>query len=157
MKTQILRPFAGALAIISMLAFPTVSVLAHEADCPYCKMPVTQDTAKEDNEVALRYGRKRIEYKCVYCALAEAKTEYKGDVTISAPSQIKGKPVVLKRVGGKWSAAPGTAYFVSPQRLKHKVCQAQARAFTTQAAAQSYAKKNGGDVLTLAQLYARVK
>ncbi len=149
----------GALAMISAISFPSVpSALAHETNCPYCDRPVTQDTPTQDNEVALKYGRKRIEYKCVYCALAEAKTEYaKGDLSITAPSETKGQPVVLKRTGGKWSLSPATAHFVSPAKLKHKVCQEQSRAFKTKAAAQAYASKNGGTVQTLSQLNASVK
>ena len=50
-------------------------------------MTITPDTTTQDNETVLKAGRKRIEYKCVFCALAEAKTEYKGDVTIIAPSE----------------------------------------------------------------------
>lgn len=144
----------GALPVST--AIP--SAMAHEADCPHCQMPVTQNTPTQDNEVALKFGRKRIEYKCVYCALAEAKTEFaKGDLTISTPSEKKGKPVMLKRTGGKWAAMPATAYFVSPQRIKHKVCQQQARSFTTKTAAQAHAKKNGGAVVTLAQMVAMAK
>ncbi|HVF85092.1 MAG TPA: hypothetical protein VM821_03860 [Abditibacteriaceae bacterium] len=141
----------------SGLLSSTRPALAHEAPCPYCQITITQDTPTQDNETVLKYGRKRIEYKCVFCALAEAKTEYtKGDLTILAPSEKKGAPVELKRSSGKWSA-PATAAFVSPQRIKHKVCHAQVRAFTGQAAAQSYAKKNGGDVLNLKQLLAQAK
>ena len=141
----------------SSLLSSTRLALAHEAPCPYCQMAITQDTPTQDNETVLKYGRKRIEYKCVFCALAEAKTEYvKGDLTILAPSDKKGAPVILKRAGGKWSA-PATAAFVSPQRIKHKVCHAQVRAFTTQAAARAYAKENGGDVLNLTQLLAQAK
>ena len=131
--------------------------MAHEAPCPYCAMKITQDTPTRDNETVMKYGRKRIEYKCVYCAVAEAKTEYtKGDVTIFAPSEKKGAPVIVKRTGGKWSAPDG-ATFVVTQRIKHKMCHVQARAFSTNAAAQAHAKKNGGDVLTLEQLVAMAK
>ena len=147
-------------AVAATIAVPTMSVLpalAHSAPCPYCNMAITQDTPTQDNETVMKYGRKRIEYKCVYCAVDEANTEYKtGDLTIAAPSEKKGAHVIIKRTGGKWSA-PATAAFVSTARRKHKVRQAQARAFTTKAAAQAYAKKNGGDVLTLAQLVARAK
>ena len=154
---------SGALA--ALLTIGTLSLagtglrpaLAHETDCPYCQMPVTQNTATQDNEVALKFGRKRIEYKCVYCAVAEAKSEYKGDVTINSPSEKKGKPVILKRTGGKWSSAPAGAYFVSVRPLKHRVCQQQARAFTSKAAAQAYAQKNGYSTMTLAQLVATAK
>ena len=142
-------------ALLGTALLMTVPVGAHEADCPYCDMAITQDTPTQDNETALRYGKKRIEYKCVYCAVAEAKTEYKGDVSISAPSEKKGRPVLLKRTGAKWSALPATAVFVNPSKnLKHRVCQQQSRAFTTRAAATAYANENGGEVVTLAQLVA---
>ena len=39
--------------------------MAHEAKCPYCKLDVPQDTAQQDNEVALKYGRKRIPIKAI--------------------------------------------------------------------------------------------
>lgn len=116
---------------------PTL-VFAHEAPCPYCNMKITQDTPAQDNEVALKVGRKRIEYKCVFCALAEAVTEYQGDLSIAAPSEKKGEPVVLKRTADKWTALPATAHFVSRDPLKHKMCDMQARAFSTKAAAQAY-------------------
>lgn len=143
---------AGIAALTTAIALPALNVtpaFAHEAPCPYCQMTVNDATA-----AVLRSGRKRVEYKCVYCALAEAKTEFKGDLTVSSPSEKAGKPVVLKRTGGKWTAMPATAYFVSPQHLKHSKCQAQARAFTSKAAAQSFAKKSGGMVMTLAQMNA---
>lgn len=155
MNTKLTRRSLLSLSVAALttaLAFPTLNVqpaFAHEAPCPYCQMTVNDATA-----AVLRAGRKRVEYKCVYCALAEAKTEYQGDVAVSAPSEKAGKRVVLKRTGGKWTALPATAYFVAPQHIKHKVCQAQARAFTTRAAAQSFAKKNGGMVMTLAQINA---
>lgn len=113
-------------------------------------------TVSDATAAVLKSGRKRIEYKCIYCALAEAKTEFQGNVTISAPSEKTSHPVVLTRTGGKWSAAPATAAFVMPAHLKHKVCQAQARAFTSKTAASAFAKSSGGTVLTLAQLNAKV-
>jgi hypothetical protein len=149
---------SGALFAATLVPLSTVS--AHEAPCPYCSKPITQDTATQDNEVALKYGRKRIEYKCVYCALAEAKTEYpNGDLSILAPSEKKGEPVILKRNGGKWAATPASAVFVSNSPLKHKACDAQARAFTTEAAAKAYIAKTGLDTspLTLAQMLERAK
>ena len=47
--------------------------LAHEVPCPLCGLKVVQATKAQDNEVVLRFGKKRIEYRCVYCALADAK------------------------------------------------------------------------------------
>jgi hypothetical protein len=151
------RVFAGLLGAAFLAPFSVSSVLAHEAPCPLCGMAITQDTPTQDNEVGLKIGRKRIEYKCVYCALAEAKTEYQGDLTIFAPSEKKGEPVLLKREGDKWTALPATAHFVSKSKLKHKICQEQARAFSTFEAAQKYIAANQdslGDAkpLTLAEM-----
>ena len=140
----------------TVLTSSTRPAFAHEAPCPYCTMTITPDTATQDNETVLKAGRKRIEYKCVYCALAEAKTEYKGDLTITTPSEKKGAPIIIKRVGGVWSV-PANTTFVSTSRIKHKVCHVQARAFIKPASAQAFAKKIGGQVLTLAQLNAQVK
>lgn len=141
MKKQLIL---GGLFAATLLA-PLGAVrpaFAHEAPCPYCGLTITQDTPTQDNEVALKIGRKRIEYKCVFCALAEARTEYKGDLTILAPSEKKGEPVQIKREGDKWSVLPTTAVFVSNEPLKHKVCQAQARAFSTPEAAKAYIAAN---------------
>lgn len=152
------RLLAATLAALSLSAFAAVvrPARAHETKCPYCKLDVTQDTATLDNEVALRYGRKRIEYKCVHCALAEAKTEYSGDLSISAPSETKGKPVVITRTGGKWSASPATAVFVA-QKVSHRHCQIGYRALTDKAGFDVYVKKNqallkNAKPLTLAQM-----
>jgi hypothetical protein len=105
---------------------------AHEATCPVCKLDVVQDTDKLDNEVALRFGRKRIEYRCVYCALSDAKN-YTGDLTILAPSELKGKPVLLTRTGSEWKVAPDGAVFVG-HKVNHRSCQTGYRAFTNRAA-----------------------
>lgn len=146
----------GALAVVSTISVPALGLrpaMAHSAPCPYCSMTLSDDTAS-----VLKIGRKRIEYKCAYCALAEAKTEYpSGDLSVTSPSEKKGQPVVAKRIGGKWSVLPATAFYVSPAKLKHKTCQAQSRAFTTKAAATAFAKDNGGMVMTLAQMNAMAK
>ena len=135
------RVFAGLFAAALLAPFATPTAFAHVAPCPYCSMTITQDTDTQDNEVALRIGRKRIEYKCVYCALAEAQTEYQGDLTILAPSEKKGQPVAIARKDGKWTAPDGAAYVLNTP-LKHKVCQEQARAFSSQEAAQKYLDAN---------------
>jgi hypothetical protein len=161
MKTSFSRK-AFLAAMASLMLAGTVSqsplmVTAHEADCPVCNLPVVQDTAEQDNEVKMRYGRKRIEYRCVYCALSEAQNELKnGDVSIAAPSETKGKPVLLKRVNGQWTATPSTAVFVA-EKVKHKHCQTGYRALTNRAAFDAYAKKHKaviGDAkpLTLTQM-----
>lgn len=159
MKTQSRRAFLALAAVFAASTLSLNFAAAHEADCPYCQQAITQDTATQDNEVVLKYGRKRIEYKCVYCALAEAKTEYSsGDVSIAAPSEKKGEPVILKRAGGKWSAAPA-AHFVAQTPLKHKTCNVTARAFHSKSAAQAYIKANNLKTapITLSQLVALAK
>jgi hypothetical protein len=113
---------------------------AHEGKCPVCKLDVPQDTDQQDNEVALRSGRKRIEYRCVFCALADAKS-YQGDITILAPSDVKGKPVLLTRKEGKWSTAPENVVFTG-QKVNHRSCQLGYRAFTTRAAFDAWVHKN---------------
>ncbi len=160
MKTLSRRAFMAAALALTLNLLPLNIAMAHEADCPYCKQPVTQDTATQDNEVVLKYGRKRIEYKCVYCALAEAKTEYKsGDISIAAPSEKKGEPVIVKRTGGNWSATPSTAVFVAQTPIKHRSCQVTARAFRTKGAAESYIKANNlkSQPISLSQLVSLAK
>ena len=134
---------AGGLAALLGLPLAGLTVrpaMAHEAKCPVCKLDVVQDTAKLDNEVALKYGRKRIEYRCVYCAMADAKN-YKGDLTILAPSEVKGKPVVLARKGGQWSATPANAVFVG-QKVNHRSCQLGYRALTNRGAFDKWVHAN---------------
>ena len=131
--------------------------VAHEAKCPVCKLDVVQDTATQDNEVALKAGRKRIEYRCVYCAVADAKS-YKSDITILAPSELKGKPVVISRKGDQWSMAPAGALFVA-EKVNHRQCQAGYRAFTTKAAFDKWVQAHKAVVgeakpVTLEQLVA---
>jgi hypothetical protein len=144
-KTKI-RNAVMSLGLFALLA-PTLLIatatpaLAHEAKCPYCKLDVVQDTKDLDNEVKLRYGNKRIEYRCVMCAIAQAKTKFKGDVTILAPSTIKGKPVLITRKGGEWSAPEGTVFIY--QKGSHTKCQDLYRAATSHEAATAFAKKKG--------------
>lgn len=130
---------AGSLAAVLAIPVAGLSIrpaVAHEAKCPVCKLDVVQDTDSLDNEVALRSGRKRIEYRCVYCALNDAKS-YTGDLTILAPSELKGKPVVLSRKEGKWSVLPETAVFVA-QKVDHRSCQVAYRALTGQPAFEKW-------------------
>lgn len=129
--------------------------LAHEAQCPICKLDVVQDTDTLDNEVALRSGRKRIEYRCVYCALSDSKS-YPGDITVLAPSELKGKPVVLSRKDGRWSVAPEGAVFVG-RKVNHRSCQVGYRALTSKEAFAKWRQANAellGDAqpLTLPQM-----
>lgn len=130
-----------AILTLGMLLMPPRPALAHEAPCPYCKLTLVQATDQLDNETVLRYGQKRIEYRCVFCALAQAKTDYKNDLTILAPSEIKEKPVVLARKGGKWSVTPETAVFVG-EKVDHRDCYLGYRALSSRAAFDAWVKKN---------------
>ncbi|MGV3719275.1 MAG: hypothetical protein ACO1SX_00070 [Actinomycetota bacterium] len=160
MKRTFTRRLLLAGSLAAALAAPIAAlsvrpVLAHEAKCPVCKLDVVQDTDKLDNEVALRSGRKRIEYRCVYCALSDAKS-YTGDITILAPSEIKGKPVLLSRKEGKWSVAPDTAVFVG-HKVSHRSCELGYRALTTKSAFDKWIHANhellkDAKPLTLAEL-----
>lgn len=135
------RAFAGLITTFALAAGGIVPAFAHEAPCPYCKITITQDTPTQDNETVLRLGRKRIEYKCVYCALAEANTKYKtSDVTILAPSEKKGAPVEITRKGGTWYAPEGTVFVAV--KASHRICQATYRAFTGKAGYDAYVAKN---------------
>jgi len=157
-KMSICRLLVAAAAFAAS-ALPLVSAVAHESDCPYCDRAIAQDTAAQDHETVLRYGKKRIVYKCVYCVVSEAKTEYsKGDLSIAAPSEKKGAPVIIKRTDGKWSA-PASAVFVADLPMKHKTCGVTARAFTSKSAANSYikARKLSTSPMTLAKLIAAAK
>jgi hypothetical protein len=160
------RLLVGSLAALvaagSIFCSPRIAD-AHEADCPLCQLKVVQDTPAQDNEVALRYGRKRIEYRCVWCALTEAKTDFpNGDLTILAPSEVKGKPVVISRTGrtpGPWDRqAPS----LSASMPVTRPAPTTYRAFSNQAAFDAYVKKTGGPVkdakpLSLPQLLATAK
>jgi hypothetical protein len=140
------RPWlVGSLAAVLTLGVAGLGArpaMAHETKCPYCRLDVVQDTSQQDNEVALRYGQKRIEYRCVYCALAQAKSDFKGDLTVLAPSEIKGKPIVISRTGGKWSVSPETALFTGQQKVNHPQCQVGYRAFSNRAAFDAYTKQH---------------
>ena len=111
----------------------------HEAKCPHCELDIVQDTPEQDNEVALMYGKKRIEYRCVMCAIADAEKSYKGDLKVLAPSEIKGKPVELVRTEGKWNA-PDSTVFIG-HKIKHRYCERGYRAFTTAAAFNKHVEK----------------
>lgn len=134
---------------------------AHEVPCPLCGMKVVQATKSRDNEVVLRFGKKRIEYRCVYCALADAK-KYDGDLVVYAPSETKGKPVLLSRAAGKWSvvevkdgalAPKGGAVFLNAFD-SHKECAALSRAYHSQAGFDADAPK-GAKPLTLEEMLAK--
>jgi len=128
----------GILSIL--LAFGWVnSGRTHEAKCPHCQADVVQDTPEQDNEVPLMYGKKRIEYRCVMCAIADAEKSYKGDLKILAPSDVKGKPIEIVRKDSLWSA-PDSTVFIG-YKIKHRYCDRGYRAFTTKAAFAAHVEK----------------
>lgn len=112
--------------------------------CPYCYLEVLKDTAEADNAVTLTQGagKKEVRYRCVFCAIARAKTDFKGDVTITAPTETKGKPVRILRREGKWSMEPVSALFVAVPST-HNHCQTTYRALTGKEGFDAYVAKNG--------------
>jgi hypothetical protein len=123
------RILIAILVLLSALAF------SHEGDCPYCKLPLVQNTKDQDNEVVVKFGNKRIEYRCVYCVFKDQK-RYKTDLIVYAPSEKIGEPVVLKRTAGKWTAPDG-AVFLNTFK-KHADCAELSRAFSSRAAFDKY-------------------
>ena len=122
------------------LCFSIASITAaHEGDCPYCKLKLAQNTPEQDNEVVLRFGNKKIEYRCIFCVFKDQK-RYKGDLVVYAPSEKVGEPVILKRTDGKWTAPEGAVFLNSFK--KHVDCAALSRAFSSSAAYEAYVKKN---------------
>lgn len=143
----------AAIAMSTLLASgPLPIAFAHKADCPVCDMAIV-----EKEEVQMKVGGKNIAYRCVLCALAEAKSDYaKNDVSISAPSE-KSTRVLIKRIKGKWSASPSSAVFLKAG--KHRTCPVGFHAFTNKAGAAAWAKKNGFEnkPLSLSQMIAASK
>lgn len=132
------------------MALTPAPAFAHDTKCPHCKLPVVQNTKDLDNEVALKFGRKRIEYRCVLCAVAQAKTEFQGDLSIVAPTEIKGQPVTLTRKDGKWSVSPANAVFIA-HKVNHRFCEFGDRALTGAAAFQPWVDAHR-DMLTGAKM-----
>lgn len=139
MKNRLFGTIQLCVLAILLAVFPTHPVPAHEAKCPHCELDLTQDTPEQDNEVALKYGKKRIEYKCIMCAIADAEKSYTGDLKILAPSEKKGKPVEISRIEGKWSAPESTVFI--GHKIKHRYCERGYRAFTTMAAFKTHVEK----------------
>ena len=129
------------LAVLCAVGFSALAG-AHDADCPYCKLKLAQNTKDQDNEVVLKFGNKRIEYRCMYCVMKD-QGRYKSDLVVYAPSEKVGEPVVLKRTDGKWSAPDGTVFINT--FMKHMNCAELSRAFTTKDAFGDYAKKHGAE------------
>lgn len=138
--------------LLLTLALGTTAAFApvHETDCPFCKVPVTQNTEDQDNEVVLKFGNKKIEYSCIACVFKD-QGRYRGDLVVYAPSETVGEPVILKRTEGKWSA-PEKAVFINAWK-EHKDCARLSRAFSKLEAFEVYAKKHAPEAkpLTLAE------
>ncbi len=150
------------LFLLFALIVPAIS-LAHPVPCPLCGLKVVQSTASQDNEVVLRFGNKRIEYRCVYCALADAK-KYDGDLFVYAPSETKGKPVVLARKANVWSVVRVEGERLTPEAgavflnafEAHPQCAALSRAFHTTKGFDAYRDKpKGTKPLTLDAMLAK--
>ena len=143
------RAAHATLAFVAVLLVAPQMALAHEVPCPVCGLKVVQNTKTQDNEVVLRYGKKKIEYRCVYCAIADGK-KYAGDLIVYAPSEKKGEPVLLQRTDGKWAAvknedgklvpAPGVV-FVNDVR-NHAKCAMLSRAFHSKEGLEKYVAEN---------------
>ena len=149
------------LLLLALLLPPLA--LAHEVPCPLCGLKVVQGTKTQDNEVVLRFGKKRIEYRCVYCALADAK-KYDGDLFVYAPSETKGKPVILARAAGKWGVVESKDGDLVPKSgavflnafESHKECAALSRAFHDRKGFDEYKPKaKGAKPLTLDEMLAK--
>jgi hypothetical protein len=140
-KTMKTRKSIFVSALLAAIGISAVAG-AHDADCPYCKLKLVQNTKDEDNEVVLKYGNKRIEYRCMYCVMKD-QGRYKSDLVVYAPSEKIGEPVVLKRTDGKWTAPSGTVFLNT--FMKHMNCAELSRAFTTKDAFSVYAKKHGAE------------
>jgi hypothetical protein len=123
------RVLLGLLLLLCAFAF------AHEGDCPYCKLPLVQNTKDQDNEVVLKFGNKRIEYRCLFCVIKD-QSRYKSDLIVYAPSEKVGEPVILKRTDGKWTA-PESVVILNTFK-KHADCAAQSRAFSSREAFDKY-------------------
>ncbi|MEQ1822825.1 MAG: hypothetical protein ABL949_09955 [Fimbriimonadaceae bacterium] len=133
-----LKNLLAICGITSLLCTSTMA-FAHEGDCPFCKLKLVQNTKDQDNEVVVKFGNKRIEYRCVTCVFKDQK-RYKSDLIVYAPSEKVGEPVVLKRKEGVWSAPEGTVFINSFK--KHADCSMLSRAFSSKDALDVYIKKN---------------
>ncbi|MBC8138571.1 MAG: hypothetical protein H8F28_22045 [Fibrella sp.] len=163
--TTFRRPLVAGIAGAIVFASAVSIAFAHEAPCAFCKRDIVQDTKSSDNETALRFGRKRIEYRSVFCALSDAqnaKSFASGNVTILAPSEKKGLPIAITRTGARWSVPEGTV-FLGAEKVNHAVCAGTYRAFTNRAALDAYVKANPKVIapdakpLTFAQLLTLAK
>ena len=151
---NLLKQISNPLALVAAFGAMGLTSIAsaHDADCPYCKLKLVQSTKEQDNEVVLKVGNKRIEYRCMYCVIKD-QNHYKGDLIVYAPSEKKGEPVILKRTGGKWTAPEGTVFINAFK--KHADCSLLSRAFSNKAGFDAYVKGHSitdAKALTLAEL-----
>jgi hypothetical protein len=134
-----------------LMALPITTASARAADCPVCDVAIVNAERTD-----MKIGAETIAYRCVLCAIAEAKSEYpSSDVTIVAPSEKSSVKIVLKRTHGKWTSSPRSAVFLKAP-VKHRQCATGYHAFTNKTALAAWAKKNGypNKPLTLAQMVA---
>jgi hypothetical protein len=150
--------FIAVLSLIEFTAFVT-SIPAQAANrmCPYCAMPL----GAPSTQVWLQIGSKKVAYRCVFCAVSEAKTEYKGNLSIQAPTENSKKPLIIKRTGGHWSLNLKSATFVG-KKVSHKFCPTAYHAFTSRAAAKRYIAQNksvlgSSSAMSFNQFYAIAK
>ena len=146
-----LRHSLALLAAVGAMGLTSIAS-AHDANCPYCKLKLVQSTKDQDNEVVLKFGNKRIEYRCMYCVIKDQK-HYKGDLIVYAPSEKLGEPVILKRIDGKWTVPEGTVFINTFK--KHVDCSLLSRAFINKAGFDAYVKSHGisdAKALTLDEL-----
>lgn len=151
---KLITTLSKSLALFAVLGGLGLAPIAsaHEGDCPYCKLKLVQNTKEQDNEVVLKTGNKRIEYRCLYCVIKD-QGRYKGDLIVYAPSEKVGEPVVLKRTNGKW-VVPEGAVFLNTFK-KHVDCSALSRAFSSRAAYDENVAKHkieDAKALTFAEL-----
>lgn len=126
--------------MIIMLAFllmaNVTAAVVHEVPCQFCKLMVVQNTETQDNEVVLQFGNKKIEYRCVYCAIADSG-RYRGDIVIYAPSEKVGEPVIIFRKEVKCTTRSEKAVFLNMFK-DHPQCAELSRAFHTHEAFNAY-------------------
>lgn len=103
--------------------------IASTAPCPVCGLDVLKDSPEFDNKVVLEREGKKADYRCVLCAIVDAKADSR-DLVITTPSEKKGKPVRLIRTAGKWTAEPETAVFAYVKG-SHSQCEIRYRAITS--------------------------
>ncbi|MBX3097403.1 MAG: hypothetical protein KF812_11120 [Fimbriimonadaceae bacterium] len=153
---NIIKTISIFMIALGAIFTPTIAG-AHDADCPYCKLKLVQNTDAMDNEVVVKFGNKKIEYRCMFCVFAD-QHKFVGDVVVYAPSEKVGEPIIVKRTSGQWTAPAGTVFLNA--FTSHQQCAGLSRAFTSRAAFDNYARRNNVSnpkPLTLAQFMQAVK